>query len=151
LQKSAERLRAQRSSSSASNGSKAHEVREASERGLSYERPRARKRRGLASGEGGRFVEAWRSTSRERSAIDECSVGSFALCAGELHEADADGRHLGLGKRTPFTRPSRTLSWRLSSFSVGALSAPTLMSPKEATEVPEARVRARAVEENAIA
>jgi hypothetical protein len=43
--------------------------------------------------------------------------------AGGLREAASDGRHLGSGKRTPFTRPPRNRSWRPSSHSVGIASA----------------------------
>jgi len=72
--------------------------------------------------------------------------------AGGLHEAAADGRHLGSGKRTPFTRPPRNRSWRPPSHSAGTRNRePALTSKEEATGVPEAIVRSGAAEENALA
>jgi len=84
LQKSVERLRAQRSASSVPSGSKACPICEARERGLSHKHSRARKRGRLLLVKGGRFVGARRSTSRERRATDEGVVGSSALRCGRV-------------------------------------------------------------------
>jgi len=55
-----------------------------------------------------------------------------------LHGAFSDGRHLGSGKRTPFTRPPRNRSWRPPSHGVGlAKSGPAPTSEEEATGVSE--------------
>jgi hypothetical protein len=58
--------------------------------------------------------------------------------AGGLHGASSGGRHLGSGKRTPFTRPPRNRSWRPPSHGVEpAKSGPTPTSEEEATGVSE--------------
>jgi len=58
--------------------------------------------------------------------------------AGGLHGGSSGGRHLGSGKRTPFTRPPRNRSWRPPSHGVEpAQSGPTPTSEEEATGVSE--------------
>jgi len=113
---------------------------------------RARKRKNPRVVKGGRFVEARRSSSRERRAIDEGDVGPFAFrCVSGSRVAAAGGRHLGSGKRTPFTRPPRNRSWRPPSHSEGSHQRPALTSSEEATGVSEAVVTDSAAEENALA
>jgi len=84
LQKPVERLRAQRSAPSVSSGSKACAVYGARGRGLSHERSRTRKRECPLLVKGGRFIEARRSSSRERRAIDVGFVGSSAFRCGRV-------------------------------------------------------------------
>lgn len=75
----------------------------------------ARKRNGFVRGEGRRLIKARRSSSREcRAWIKASQVRSYFDADGSCGVA-FDGRHLGSGKRTPFTGPPRNRSWRSPS------------------------------------
>jgi len=102
LQKSVERLRAQRSASSVPSGSKARTVCEARERGLSQRQCPARKRERLLLVKGGRFLGARRSTSRERRAIEEGVVGSFAFRCGRVARGSYRGKASRIGEAHAF-------------------------------------------------
>jgi len=67
-------------------------------------------------------------------------VRSF-LRGGERREAAAGGRHLGSGKRAPFTRPPRNRSRRPPNPCVEIANSDHASGAEDATGVPEASVR----------
>jgi hypothetical protein len=72
--------------------------------------------------------------------------------AGGLHGASCDGRHLGSGKRTPFTGPPRNRSWRPPSHSVGlAQAGPRSRARRRRQGCLRRSTRSRTGEDNALA
>jgi len=88
------------------------------------------------------------------SAASSMKAARFRSCfgAGGMRVASVGGRHPGLAKRTPFTRPPRNRSWRPPSKRLGFEEKRTQAhGTEEATGVSEAvGSRFHAAEENAL-
>jgi hypothetical protein len=116
LQKSSGRSQALRSAPSAASGSKARTRPEAGGRCLAKGgTPRARKRTGRKGRKGSGESELGDPHHVNAHAIDERVVVRTCFGTGGSRGATGDGRHLGPQKRTSFTGPPRSRSWRPSS------------------------------------
>jgi hypothetical protein len=104
----------------------------------------ARERKASVAAKGRRLVEARRSSSRERRCHYQGIAGTVALRCGRAVRVAHDGRHLGSGKRTPFTRPPRNRSRRPTSARVEpATAGPRPRNSAEATGVSEIALKRR--------
>jgi len=139
LQKSLERLRAHRSAPPVPSGSKARAVHtERVNGGSATSMYRARERNVLLLVKGDGSVELGDPHHVSAASSPKTSWVRPHFGAGGLRGGSSGGRHLGSGKRTPFTRPPRNRSWRPPSHGVGlAKSGPTPTSEEEATGVSE--------------
>jgi len=116
LQKSSGRSQALRSAPSAASGSKARTRQEAGGRCLAKGgTPRARKRTGRKRRKGNGESELGDPHHVNAHAIDERVVVRSCFGTGGSCGATGDGRYLGPQKRTSFTGPPRSRSWRPSS------------------------------------